>query len=201
MRGTRGVKRTENSMDIDDLASVDIQGCLLGDEGSIERLIFQYQTSVFRIALSVLEDVAEANEAAQDTFIAVLANLKSYQERSTFKAWLYTITLNICRSRLRKKKTYARLKKMLETVFQFQQPKHNSPEETSIQSESDNRLWIAIGVLGEKHRIPLVLRYFHELSVTEIAEVLNIKEGTVHSRLFTAREQLRATLENENRRV
>jgi len=188
-------------MDIDDPASVDIQGCLLGDEGSIERLIFQYQTSVFRIALSVLEDVAEANEAAQDTFIAVLANLKSYQERSTFKAWLYTITLNICRSRLRKKKTYTRLKKMLENVFQFQQPKHNSPEETSIQSESDNRLWIAIGVLGEKHRIPLVLRYFHELSVAEIAEILNIKEGTVHSRLFTAREQLRATLENENRRV
>jgi RNA polymerase sigma-70 factor (ECF subfamily) len=180
-----------------DTALVDLHGCLLGDEGAIERLICQYQAGVFRIALSILEDVAEANEATQDTFIAVLANLKSYQERASFKAWIYTIALNTSRSRMRKKKTVARLKKTLEILFRVQLQKTNSPEEAVIQQERDGKLWKAIEKMNEKQRTPLILRYFHELSVAEIAEILRISEGTVHSRLFTAREYLRATLEKE----
>lgn len=184
-------------MDSSDPAFVDLQGCLLGEEGAIERLISQYQTGVFRIALSILAEAAEANEATQETFLAVLANLKSYQERASFKAWIYTIALNTSRSRLRKQKTVTRLKKTLETLFRVQVQKTPSPEETVIQQERDDKLWAAIGKLNEKQRMPLVLRYFQELSVAEIAEILQINEGTVHSRLFTAREQLRAALENE----
>jgi RNA polymerase sigma-70 factor (ECF subfamily) len=176
-----------------------IQDCISGDEFAIERLISQYQTGVFRIALSVLDDPGEANEAAQDTFIAALAGLNSYQDRSSFKAWLYTIALNVSRSRLRKKKTLERLRNTLEIIFQVQSQKPHSPEDVVIQNEKSDSLWKAMGKLGEKHRIPLVLRYFHDLSVAEIAEILRINEGTVHSRLHTAREQLRVELEEQTK--
>jgi RNA polymerase sigma-70 factor, ECF subfamily len=72
-----------------------IAGCIAGDERAIEQLIQLYQTGVFRLALSVLDDPLEANEAAQDTFIAALGALGNYQDQATFKAWLYTIALNV----------------------------------------------------------------------------------------------------------
>jgi RNA polymerase sigma-70 factor (ECF subfamily) len=185
-------------MDNNDTPSY-IQDCISGDDFAIECLISQYQTSVFRIALSVLDDPAEANEAAQDAFIAILAGLNFYQDRSSFRSWLYTIALNVSRSRLRKKRTRERLKTTLETIFRVQSQKPHSPEDTFIQNEKNESLWKAVSKLGEKHRIPLVLRYFHDLSVAEIAEILCINEGTVHSRLHTAREQLRFELENQTR--
>ena len=63
-----------------------------------------------------------------------------------------------------------------------------------MQNESDEFLWRAIHSMDEKHRIPIVLRYYHDLSVAEIASLLAIPEGTVHSRLNTARRQLHAAL-------
>ena len=87
-------------MDTTDTARL-IPQCIAGDENAIEQLIRQYEAGVFRLALSVLDDVAEANETTQDTFIAALEALESYQERASFKAWLYTIAMNLSRSRLR----------------------------------------------------------------------------------------------------
>jgi len=174
-----------------------ISACIAGEEAAIERLIFQYQGGVYRLALSVLDDPAEANEATQETFISALASLEKYQERASFKAWLYTIALNISRNRLRKRKTIAHLNIALQALFRVQVQKTPSPEDTIIQNEKDAALWQALNKLGDKHRLPIVLRYFHELSATEIAEILNINEGTVHSRLHTGRERLRIELEKQ----
>jgi len=89
-----------------------IADCIQGDQAAITQLIQVHQLSVFRLALSILNDPDEASEAAQDTFIAALRALKSYRETSSFKAWLYTITLNISRSRLRKRKAKERLQEI-----------------------------------------------------------------------------------------
>jgi RNA polymerase sigma-70 factor, ECF subfamily len=172
-----------------------ISECIAGNEFAIERLICEYQTGIFRLALSILDDPAEANEATQDAFIAILRAMESYKEKSSFKAWAYTITLNLCRNRLRKRKTLERLKNTLSSIFQIQSQKPASPEDTIIQNEKDTALWNALGNLGEKHRIPIILRYFHDISPLEIAEILEINEGTVHSRLHYGRERLRIELE------
>jgi RNA polymerase sigma-70 factor (ECF subfamily) len=172
-----------------------IAACRQGDELAIEQLVRQYETGVFRLALSVLDDPLEANEAAQDAFISALNALERYQDNATFKAWLYTITLNTCRSRLRKRKTVEKLRQTLIGIFRVQSQKHASPEETIIQNEKDAGLWQALQSMDEKHRLPLVLRYYHDLPITEIAQILNINEGTIHSRLHNGRERLRLALE------
>jgi RNA polymerase sigma-70 factor, ECF subfamily len=181
-------------MDID-LTPSFISDCIAGDERAIERLIFEYQTGIFRLAMSILDDPAEASEATQDAFISILRAMESYKEKSSFKAWVYTITLNICRNRLRKRKTIERLKNTLATIFRIQSQKPFSPEDAVIQNEKDAALWNVLNGLNEKHRIPIILRYFHELSPLEIAEILEINEGTVHSRLHYGRERLRIELE------
>jgi RNA polymerase sigma-70 factor (ECF subfamily) len=184
-------------MDYTDSLQV-ISGCITGDESAIERLVYEYQGSIFRLTLSVLNDPVEAHEATQDTFIAALGALKLYRESSSFKAWLYTIALNISRNRLRKRKTLERLNNTLQAIFRVQSQKMPSPEDAIIQNEKDATLWKALNRLGEKQRIPLVLRYFHNLSTAEIAEILNINEGTIHSRLHIGRERLRIELEKQS---
>ena len=173
-----------------------IADCINGDETAIARLIEEYQLGVFRITLSVLNDPGEANEATQDTFIAALRSLKSYREVSTFKAWLYKIALNVSRSRLRKRKAIEHLQGTLTSIFAVHSQHSPSPEDVVIGDEQDRMIWKALEGLGERQRIPIVLRYYHDLSVAEIAKLLNIKEGTVHSRLSIGRERLRAELES-----
>jgi RNA polymerase sigma-70 factor (ECF subfamily) len=172
-----------------------ITACIKGDETAVTQLIQEHQLGVFRLALSILNDPGEANEATQDTFISALRALNSYRETSTFKAWLYTIALNISRSRLRKRKALERLQHALTTILRVQSQRPQTLEDVVIGNEEDAAVWKALEKLGEKHRVPIVLRYYHDLSIAEIAEILNIKEGTVHSRLSIARERLRSELD------
>jgi len=173
-----------------------IADCIQGDEAAIVRFVEEYQSDVFRLTLSILNDPSDANEAAQDTFIAALRALRTYRETATLKSWLYKIALNISRSHLRKRNALRRLQQTLTSIFEVESQHSPTPEDTFISSEEDTAIWKALDNLGEKHRIPLVLRYYHDLSVTEIAELLNIKEGTAHSRLSIGRERLRAHLKS-----
>ena len=171
-----------------------IADCIAGDESAIETLVREYEAGVFRLALSVLGDTAEAHEVTQETFLSALGALPSYQEQKSFKAWLYTIALNHSRSHLRKRKVMERLRSTLTAVFRVETEKQVSPEEAIIQNEKEKALWRSITQLDERHRIVVVLRYFHELSVAEIADILSIQEGTIHSRLHNAREKMRNSL-------
>lgn len=168
--------------------------CREGDVLAIERLVQAHQVDVYRLALSILDDPDEADDATQEVFISVLRGLDSFRADSSFKTWLFSITINICRSRVQRNKSRARLGQVLQSLFRGEQ---THPESEAIKNEADSKLWQAVHTLGEKHRIPIILRYYHELSVAEIAEILGIPVGTVHSRLNHARERLRVWLKDE----
>ena len=171
-----------------------ISECIAGNEAAIEMFVRQYETGVFRLALSIVGDQAEANEITQETFIAALRSLPSYEEKKSLKAWLYTIALNHGRSHLRKRKTLERLRTTLHSIFRVETQKQISPEESAIQNDKEAEIWKALNQLDEPFRIVVVLRYFHELPISEISEILSVNEGTIHSRLHTARERLRNAL-------
>jgi RNA polymerase sigma-70 factor (ECF subfamily) len=172
-----------------------ILDCLAGDQAAIETLVRQYETGVFRLALSIVGDAAEANEITQETFLAALRSLRSYQERKSFKAWLYAIALNQSRSHLRKWKARERLAALLTSVFRVEAQKQVLPEEVILQNEKEAILWNSLNDLDERFRTVVVLRYFHELSISEISEILCVNEGTIHSRLHSAREKLKDALQ------
>ena len=173
-----------------------ISDCIAGNEDAIERLVREYEAGVFRLALSILGDPAEANEVMQETFLSALRALPSYQEKRTFKAWLYAIAVNHSRSNLRKRKVIERLRSTLTAIFRADVEKQDSPEQAVIQNEKEAALWRSLNQLDDRHRIVIILRYFHELPVGEISEILSIREGTVHSRLHTARATLRDSLKH-----
>ena len=168
--------------------------CIAGNEAAIETLIREYEAGVFRLALSIVGDQADAREITQETFIAALHALRSYEERKSFKAWLYVIALNLSRSHLRKRKFLEKLRATTTALFRLESQKETSPEEAVIHNEKEAAIWSELKRLDERHRIVVILRYLQDLSITEISEILDVNEGTIHSRLHTARERLRTAL-------
>jgi RNA polymerase sigma-70 factor (ECF subfamily) len=180
----------------DDHSSWLIAECIAGNEAAIEMFVRRYETGLYRLALSIVGDPAEAAEVTQETFLAALQALPGYQEQKSFKAWLYTIALNHSRSHLRKRKVRERLRSTLTGIFKIETEKQTWPEEAAIQNEKEAQLWNALNQMDERHRTVVVLRYFHELPIAEISEILSVNEGTVHSRLHSARAKLRSALKN-----
>jgi RNA polymerase sigma-70 factor (ECF subfamily) len=172
-----------------------LQRSLDGDGDAIQSLVQSHQAAVYRLALSILDDPIEAEEATQDAFISALNALETYRGNAQFKSWLFSITINLCRRHLKKRKAKVLLFGTLQSLFRLKGEGPAHPEEILIRREATTTLWKAVEALGEKHRLPLILYYQHELSVAEIAEVLNLRLGTVLSRLYTARERLRAVLD------
>ena len=166
--------------------------CKVGDSTAIENFVQTYQQDVYHLALSILDDSGEADDATQESLLAALRALDSFQGSANLKTWLFSITVNICRTRLQRQKRSEHLRQILGGILRAQS--NPSVEENAIKNESDAALWHAIHRMDEKRRIPIVLRYYHDLSVAEIAIILQIPEGTVHSRLNTARRQLRSVL-------
>ena len=170
-----------------------IQRCKTGDAAAIEDLVQTYQSSLFRIALLILDDRTDADEAVQVTFISACLSSNIFREEANLKTWLTAIVVNECRNRLRKRKHQMRLKESL-LIFQRLFEQTVSPEKSAMRQDKRNVVWEAIQSLGEKHRLPIILRYYQDLPVAEIAQMLDINEGTVHSRLNTARKRLRGAL-------
>jgi RNA polymerase sigma-70 factor (ECF subfamily) len=173
-----------------------ISECIAGNQAAIEMFVRRYEADVFRLALSILGDEAEAGEVAQETFIAALRSLRKYEDRKSLKAWLFTIALNISRSQLRKRKFLERLKSTVGGILRIETSKQLTPEEEILRTEKETAVWNELNQLDERHRTVAILRYFHELPIAEIAEMLSVNEGTIHSRLHTIRERLRDALQH-----
>ena len=174
-----------------------IERCQAGDEEAVTTLVTQNQRAIFRLALSILDDSAEADEATQETFLAALRSLGTYRGGASLRTWLFAIAINVCRSRLRRGRTWQRVQELFlggAVSLGGRDDATAHPEVLAVQREADDAVWQAVQDLGEKHRLPVILRYYHDLSVPEIAGVLGISEGTVHSRLSIARDRLRTAL-------
>ena len=173
-----------------------LEQCREGDSLAIEKMVRTYQKDVYRLAFSILDNADEADDGTQEAFLAALRALGSFRENAAFKTWLFRITINVCRARLRRGKNRIRLQQILQGLFHLQRDEEH-PEKTAIQSEADAELQCAIRTLDDKHRIPVVLRYYHDMSIADIASILEVPIGTVHSRLNHARAKLRTVLKEE----
>jgi RNA polymerase sigma-70 factor (ECF subfamily) len=164
---------------------------------AVEALIGTHKTLVFRLALSVLDDVAEADDATQGALIAAIDRLDRFRGEASFTTWLYAITLNVCRARLRKRRVHERLAQALHAVWRSQPPPETRPEQIAIHREADAAVWGAIRALDEKHREVVILRYFHDLRVADVAAIVGVSERTVRARLHAAHERLRGMLDEK----
>lgn len=170
-----------------------LQHAQANDAVATEALVREYYDYVLRLCLSVLDDPAEAEDATQEAFISAAKNLPAYRGQAEPRTWVYAIAINTCRGRLRKRQARQRIESTLNVIASIFQ-RTADPEQTVIRDEADWLVRQAVDSLGDKHRLPVILKYVHELSVAEIATILGVSEGTIHSRLHYARQNLQARL-------
>jgi RNA polymerase sigma-70 factor (ECF subfamily) len=177
-----------------------IASILAGDAGLFHDLIRPYERSVYVMALSFLKNEADAEDAAQETFLSAYRKLSSFRGESKFGTWLISITLNEARSRLRR----ANVVKMESLDESPGEEGHISPallrDWREIPSEALERdeirhlLQSAVGELPPIYREIFLLRDVEELSIAETAGVLQITAVSVKVRLHRARTMLQKNL-------
>lgn len=166
-----------------------------GQPRAFEALYDRYKEYVYRIAFFILRHREMAEDAVQETFLDVLHGLPHFNLAgpARFETWLYRVTVNRCRSSVRRKVLPSvEWEEMVERLEQVPSPER--PEALYLEREAAVRLWQAVDRLGQEHREVLLLRYQHDLSYEEIAMALNIRVGTVRSRLHNAHKKLAAQL-------
>jgi RNA polymerase sigma factor (sigma-70 family) len=181
----------ENAPDIDHLLVCQSSGqAAEATLPIVEAMVAVHRAGLYRLACSILKDPDEAEDAVQTTFLRASLNLGRYTPGSNFKAWLFTIAVNVCRGMLRKRQTRQALRRLL-----GRPERAGGPEERLIENEASRRLWAAVEGLDEKHRLVVVLRFEGEMSIAEVAQILGIPEKTVYSRLYEAFRRLREQLD------
>lgn len=158
-----------------------------GDRRAAERLAVRWQPRLLRTARRLLGNEEEARDAVQEAWIAICRGWLSLKDPARFPPWAFTILRRKCADRIRSNQR-GRAQHALEGDAQ-QVP--GAPEDAAAIRQ-------ALGHLGPEHRLAIVLFLGEGLTLAEIADVTGVPVGTVKSRIFHARRQMRAALEGES---
>ncbi len=161
-----------------------------GDAGAFDRLVRAYQDRIARLAARLLGGDDEINDVMQEIFLSVFTGIKRFRQESRFSTWLTTIAINKCRSHARKRRRRRRLLGWL----RWARPNYHDNNSPLPAADTLEQLRQAVYRLPMSLREPLVLRYFEELSIDEISEVLKLSAGAVEVRLTRGRRKLKELL-------
>ena len=171
-----------------------------GDKDAFARLVNTYSPALYRLILRMLGDSQEAEDVLQETFIQAFRHIEQFEGRSKISTWLYRIATNQALMRLRKREPdFVSVDEPIELSNGEQLPRQLRdwcclPESEFLSSEVQDRLDEAIHALSPALRAAFILRDLQDLSTREAAEILDISESAVKTRLLRARLELRAKL-------
>jgi len=160
-----------------------------GDEEAFDRLVERHRRRMYSLACRLASPL-EAEDLAQEIFIAAYRALPGFRGDSRFSTWLYRIAVHVCSH-------YVRRRRLDTTELDDQEAdgeRGHDPERSAISTELQERVRAAIEQLPYKLRLVVVLRDLHGLSYDEIAQVVGCPIGTVRSRLHYATQRLETLL-------
>jgi RNA polymerase sigma-70 factor (ECF subfamily) len=151
-----------------------------GDVEAFTKLLRAHSSLVYRVALRMLGE-EDAQDASQEVWVRVWTNIKSFRGESAFSTWVYRITMNTCLS-IRQKEARREHREYAadEMPYLLAEPPGGEadPETAALNAERRQEIQAALGHVRAEHRAALVLRHMEGLSYAEIAEVLEVPDGT-----------------------
>lgn len=176
-----------------------------GDAGAFEELVLAYEKQVYNLALRMVVNPEDALDLSQEAFLRAWRGLGSYRFDSAFSTWLYRLTSNVCIDFLRRQKK----QKVLPLHFADEEEERElsipdpapGTEEQVLTRLEQEQVAAAMARLEPEYRQALTLRVINGLSYTEIAAILNVREGTVKSRIARAREKMRGIMQKSGNKT
>ncbi len=177
-----------------------------GDQVAQGKIVQLWYKRIYNFGYKFFLDHDMAMEVSQKTFISMCKNFQSLQETSRFKPWLYKIAVNYCREEARKKKASRALSFGLvwnmnaedSPGWESSVQRSDNPERQLQQLELSEILQKALLELSEEQREIVIMKEYEGLKFREIAEVLNLSENTVKSRMYYGLDGLKKILEKKN---
>lgn len=165
-----------------------IRSVLNGQVNHYKTLVERYQSAIFHLLIQMVQHHDEAKGLTQEVFVKAYENLDKFNFKSKFFSWIYRIAINTAI-------TYRKQQQRFVGIEELPQQMVKPVEEKMLAREKSTLLKKAVSKLADKYQSVIVLRYFEQLSYAEMAEILNITEKKVKSRLFDARKMLKTLLE------
>jgi len=174
-----------------------IDEILKGNKGLYEELVREYQKKVFYTVYRMVNSQEDALDLTQETFLQAYKQLGQFNRQAGFYTWLYRIATNKTLDFLRKQKSIVAKQERL--MFECETTQglalgSNNPEEIYLKKEGAKTVQEAINSLPDKYRITLVLHHYDQCSYRQIAEILQLPEKTVATRIYRARLLLKEKL-------
>jgi RNA polymerase sigma-70 factor (ECF subfamily) len=166
-----------------------VTSTLGGDVEAFGILVERYEKPLFNAAFRITGNREDALEATQTAFLKVYDRLKTFDARHRFFSWIFRIVVNESLDIAQQRRRY-----VTDGSDNGEAPASGGPEADYAAAQASARVRRALAKLPPDHRSVLVLRHFHELSYSEMAQLIGIPEKTVKSRLFSARRELRELL-------
>ena len=165
-----------------------------GDVEAFSKLVSVHSALVRGVTLRMLGG-QEAQDASQEVWVRVWANMESFRGDSAFSTWLYRVTVNTCLS-FRRKESRRRTREVDEELahLSISSGGDGDPEEAALDAERREEIQVALGNVRPEHRAAMVMRHMEGLSCAEISEALGVPDGTVKGWASRGRTAMLAAL-------
>jgi len=167
-----------------------VNDCRRGDRQAMSQLVSQYQQPVFNAAYRILGNLDDAADATQTVFLKVFEHLSEYDQKFKFFSWVYRIAINESLNQIKKRRSQ-------EPLDDGQVSPWQGPAEELDTKRLREHIQDALMSLSDDYRTVVVLKHITGCSYQQIGEILQIPEKTVKSRLYSARQLLKKTLESD----
>jgi len=175
-----------------------VREALRGNARAFETLVNRHHQSVYRFLYHFMGNGPDAEDITQETFLNIHRKLKSHNPAQSFTSWMITIARNLAISHHRRRTPSPLDPALLAAAIKDVTP---TPESELLAKEAGEEVHAALQRLPDETRDVLIMRYLMDIPLQQVAEMLNIPEGTAKSRLFKARNALREQMERNNHRV
>lgn len=169
-----------------------------GDQNAFEQLVRENQNNIFKIALSLVKNVEDAEDIAQDVFIKIYNAINSFNGQSTISTWIYRITYNVSLDFLKKHGKKAKVTKTLDDPEDYEvlsiEGNTFIPDAMFELKETREDIKDALSQISEEQRQLIELKDVHGFSYEEIISMTGLKDGTLKSRLSRGRQALKDIL-------
>jgi len=164
-----------------------------GDESAFSEIAYAIGDRLFTVAHRILRDVDLAEDATQQSLIAIWRQLPGLRDPARFEAWSYRVLVNACYAHARRERRWSPSLHVLETDHGAGDPQLSVADRDQLER--------GFRRLPPEQRAVLVLQHYLDLTLPQIAEVLGVPLGTVRSRLHYARRAMRAAIEADARQA
>ena len=169
-----------------------VERCRHGDREAFTALVVRYQRPIYNAAFWVLHKAEDASDISQIVFLKVAERLDDYDPKYKFFSWIYRIAVNESLNLLRRKGH----EEELDEEMDLPGADSADPLWQLSAAERSRRVQSTLKSMATNDRVVLMLRHFSECSYQEMAQILELDEKTVKSRLFEARQRLRGLLKD-----